>query len=277
MSARPHRVVVIAGTATDIGKTWVSVELASRLVADSWAVEARKPAQSGGPDDPSDAALLAVVTGESDLVVCPAHRRYPVPRAPPMAAEATGLPAPTIEELASEVAGSWGVRAADVGLVELAGGVGSPAASDGDGAALAAAIAPDGVVLVADAGLGTINAVRLSVARLTDAGVVTEDVPVLVFLNRYDDDDDLHRRNRVWLADRDRFTVAVDVAAAVDWMIALVPMHCGYCGRPVTECDGACARPLDPDRFCVRCGRRLVVRVSPASHSATCKVHGSSR
>ena len=86
MSARPHRVVVIAGTATDIGKTWVSVELASRLVADSWAVEARKPAQSGGPDDPSDAALLAVVTGESDLVVCPAHRRYPVPMAPPMAA-----------------------------------------------------------------------------------------------------------------------------------------------------------------------------------------------
>lgn len=271
MSARPRRVVVVAGTATEIGKTWFSVELASRLVADSWAVEARKPAQSGGPDDPSDAALLAAVTGESDLVVCPAHRRYPVPMAPPMAAEATGSPAPTIDELASEVAGSWGVRAADVGLVELAGGVASPAAIDGDGADLAVAIVPDGVVLVADAGLGTINAVRLSAARLGVVGV-----PAIVFLNRYDDTDDLHRRNHRWLVEQDGFLVAVDIDNVAGRVIALAPMCCGYCGRATTECDGGCTRPLDPDRFCVRCGRRLVVRVSPASHSATCKVHGSS-
>ena len=52
----------------------------------------------------------------------------------------------------------------------------------------------DRVVLVADAGLGTINAVSLSVAPFARARAR----PVVV-LNRYDPDDDLHRRNRTWL------------------------------------------------------------------------------
>jgi dethiobiotin synthetase len=58
----------------------------------------------------------------------------------------------------------------DVGLVETAGGVRSPQADDGDVLDLVAAIAPDHVILVADAGLGTINAVRLSVAALVHGG-----------------------------------------------------------------------------------------------------------
>ena len=48
-------------------------------------------------------------------------------------------------------------------------------------------------ILVADAGLGTINAVRLSVDALSG-------FDVLVVLNRYDAGEDLHRRNRDWLA-----------------------------------------------------------------------------
>src|SRR5205085_2742200 len=128
----------------------------------------------------------------------------------------------------------------------------------------------DGVVLVADAGLGTINSVRLSAARLVE---VTGLQPI-VLLNRYDDGDDLHRRNRQWLTDRDGFVVATDVAALADWIVALAPPYCGSCGRPSTDCDGECARPLDPDRWCVRCGRRLVVTVTPTHHVARCKVHG---
>ena len=56
------------------------------------------------------------------------------------------------------------------------------------------------MVLVADAGLGTINAVRLSAAPFAAYDLV-------VALNRYDDGDDLHRRNRAWLAERDGFEV----------------------------------------------------------------------
>ena len=56
-----------------------------------------------------------------------------------------------------------------MGLVETAGGVRSPQADDGDVRRHGRAVVPDAVVLVADAGLGTVNAVRLSVAALTDA------------------------------------------------------------------------------------------------------------
>ena len=57
------------------------------------------------------------------------------------------------------------------------------------------ALAPDVVLVVADAGLGTINAVRL------DASTRSPPFPVVVALNRYDDGDDLHRANRDWLVD----------------------------------------------------------------------------
>ena len=76
--------------------------------------------------------------------------------------------------------GSSGPTRVDVGLVEGVGGPRSPISADGDNVDLAHALAPDLVVLVADAGLGTINAVRLSVGALAD-------FPVLVALNRYAD------------------------------------------------------------------------------------------
>ena len=66
------------------------------------------------------------------------------------------------------------------------------------------AIAPDHVVLVADAGLGTINAVRLSVDALVDGGIRPE--PVVV-LNRYDPTSDVHQRNLAWLRDVDAISV----------------------------------------------------------------------
>ena len=62
-------------------------------------------------------------------------------------------------------------------------------------------------MLVADAGLGTINLVRLSVGALTGVrGVV-------VFLNRFDRDVDLHRRNLDWLRTREGLEVETDPEA----------------------------------------------------------------
>ena len=119
--------------------------------------------------------------------------------APPMAAEALGRPPFGIGDLMDEL--SWPEAQVDVGLVETAGGVRSPLAVDGDCAALSRALAPDLVVLVADAGLGTINAVRLA------AGVL--DVPCVVALNRFDASSALHARNLEWLRERDRLRVVV--------------------------------------------------------------------
>ena len=72
---------------------------------------------------------------------------------------------------------------------------------------LASAIAPHLVLLVADAGLGTINVARMSVAAFGERQVV-------VVLNCFDEHDPLHRRNRDWLTCRDGFDVVTGVEAA---------------------------------------------------------------
>jgi dethiobiotin synthetase len=206
--SRPERLAVVCGTATDVGKTWVSCGVLHGLRQRGVPAAARKPAQSFAQDGhPTDAELLAAASGQEPWDVCPAHRWYPAPMAPPMAAAALGREAFTSASLAAEL--GWPTRAA-VGIIETAGGVRSPLASDGDTVTLCHLVAPDIVILVADAGLGTINAVRLSAGALSDGGA-----PVVVHLNRYDATDDLHHRNRDWLADRDGFDVVISVSELV--------------------------------------------------------------
>jgi len=189
MPVGPERLVVAVGTATEVGKTWVGAAVLSRLRAAGLAVSARKPVQSFAPGGgPTDAALLAAATGEGVETVCPPHRSYEAAMAPPMAAQVLGRAPWRIADLVDEL--SW-PPGTGLGWVETVGGPRAPVASDGDSAGLAAALAPDVVVLVAGAGLGVINAVRLSAPTLHR--------PPVVVLNRYDDSD-LHRRNRAWLA-----------------------------------------------------------------------------
>ena len=214
MQSRPERLVLVVGSGTEVGKTWVACRLARALRRRGLIVVARKPVQSYDAGDDlsdTDAALLAHATGDHPAAVCPQHRWYPVAMAPPMAAEALGRRPFTVADLVEELA--W-PTVVGVGLVEAAGGVRSPLAADGDGVALAAALRPDRVVLVADAGLGTINGVRLSVAALGPW-------PVTVVLNRFDAGDDLHIRNLEWLAGVDGLDVVTDaedlVSPIVGW------------------------------------------------------------
>jgi len=204
---RPTALVVVAGTATEVGKTWVTAAVIAHLRSRGLSIAARKPAQSFAPEDRgrTDADVLGAATGEEPSLVCPPQRWYEVPMAPPMAAEVLCRPQFTIVDLASETMAAW-PAGVDVGFVELAGGPRSPMARDGDGADLTAALGPDRCVLVADAGLGTINAVRLGADALRAA-------PLVVFANRYDDGDDLHRRNVAWLRERCGFDVVTDVAS----------------------------------------------------------------
>jgi dethiobiotin synthetase len=161
----------------------------------------RKPAQSFQPGaGPTDADVLAGASGETSEQVCPTHRSYPVPLAPPMAAEKLGVPPPTIAELADEISGSWPSSPVDLGLIEGAGGVASPLAADGDTAEFARRVSADAVVVVADPNLGVIHSVRLTRLALSA-------VPMVVYLNRFDPGHDLHRSNLDWLSNRDRFIV----------------------------------------------------------------------
>lgn len=198
---RPARLIVITGTGTDIGKTWWGAATARALVARGITVAARKPVQSFAPDDAlTDADVLALATGVDASTVCPPHRWIPRPLAPPMAAAALGQPEFTIADLVAETGWPSGTA---VGIVEGAGGVRSPLAHDGDTVDLIRALAPDEVLVVADAGLGTINAVRLTIVALAPA-------PVVVALNRFAATDELHRANHEWLTQHDGLTVVTN-------------------------------------------------------------------
>ena len=192
--------VVCAGTGTEIGKTWVGAVVLSQLRAAGVSVAARKPVQSydDAETGPTDADVLAAATGEHPHDVCPAHRWYPLAMAPPMAAAMLERDLFTVGDLIGEL--RWPAPRVDVRWLETIGGARSPIAFDGDSADMCADLEPDLVVLVADAGLGTINSVRLTAAALVPW-------PLIVYLNHYDESDTLHTLNRAWLADRDRFDV----------------------------------------------------------------------
>ena len=195
---RPDHLVVVVGTGTEVGKTWVAARLLERWREEGITVAARKPAQSFDPEElsPTESAVLARASGEQPDTVCPAQRSYPLAVAPPMAARRLGRAQLRLADVVAEL--HWPSPPVGVGLVETAGGVRSPQAEDADAVDLADALGPDHVLLVADAGLGTINAVRLAVDALQRAAL-----PSVVVLNRYDRDDRLHRDNVDWLRARD--------------------------------------------------------------------------
>jgi len=220
MSSPPDRLVLVCGTGTEVGKTWVAASLLEELRGRGLTVAARKPAQSFDVDleadrlgERTDAEVLGQASGEDPDVVCLPARSYHRAMAPPMAAEMLGLPPFTVGDLAAEL--RWPVPPVAVGLVETAGGVRSPQASDGDAVDLGRLLRPQIVLLVADAGLGTINGVRLSTDAL--APLVGErsardhtdgaSARLIIALNRFDEEHDIHRRNRQWLTERDGFEV----------------------------------------------------------------------
>jgi dethiobiotin synthetase len=213
VTARPGLVVVVAGTATEVGKTWVAASVLELARGRGLTVAARKPVQSFSPGDPTtDAIRLAAASGEPPSVVCPESRSYAAPMAPPMAAAALGRPRLALDLVVSELHGSWPAGGCDLALVEGAGGVASPLVDDGHTGDLARSLGADLVVLVADPALGVINSVRLSVPALAPVSVV-------VHLNRYEPADDLHRRNAAWLGERDGFLVTTTTTGLLDELI----------------------------------------------------------
>ena len=201
----PDGVWVIAGTATEVGKTWVAARLAEELTRRGHAVACRKPVQSFEPGQgPTDAEVLAEASGEEVDQVCSPDRSYERPIAPPMAAEALGRDLIAISDLVDEMS----LPEKGIALIEGVGGPRSPLAHDGD-TVLLAWLLRSPIVLVARSGLGTINDIRL--ARDAFAPL-----PVAVFLNRFDEKNELHRANLTWLKER----VGAVVFTTIDEVIA---------------------------------------------------------
>ncbi|MGW0390049.1 dethiobiotin synthase [Streptomyces sp. NPDC003042] len=172
-------VLVVSGTGTEIGKTVVTSAIAAAAVAAGRSVAVLKPAQTGvGPDEPGDAAEAVRLAGPS--VTALELARYPEPLAPDTAARRSGLPslAPAdIAEAAARLAASH-----DLVLVEGAGGL--LVRFDGAGHTLAdaARLLSAPVLVVAPAGLGTLNSTALTAEALraralTPLGVVVGSWP----------------------------------------------------------------------------------------------------
>jgi dethiobiotin synthetase len=210
---RPRLLVLVTGTEEGVGKTWVSAELLRRVSALGWSVSARLPAQAYLRDEAAtDADVLAAATGETPTEVCPPTRWYAVPMAPPMAAEVLGLPPIMLADLEREVGTGWPLRPVDVGLIGSSGGVASPLASNGDVAELARSLGTDLTVVVAEADVGAINSLRL-------CHEVLSPLPVVVYLNRFDPENELHLRVYEWLTKHDQFVVTKEIQVLVDLIV----------------------------------------------------------
>ena len=184
------KALLITGTDTNVGKTWVTCLIARQLLACGLRVAAYKPVCSGAIITSTressetitgtmagispvnshviweDIERLKAAIGEEwpDEIICP--QRFLAPLAPPIAAKQEGR---TVDFLRM-LSGAYQFPGADVLLIEGAGGWLSPLTEQFTVADVAAKLrAP--VLIVARAGLGTINHTLLTIESIRHRGV----------------------------------------------------------------------------------------------------------
>ncbi|MFE0434916.1 dethiobiotin synthase [Streptomyces nigra] len=155
-------VLMVTGTGTEVGKTVTTAAVAAAALASGRTVAMLKAAQTGvGPDEDGDAAEVARLAGP---VTTAELARYPEPLAPATAARRAGR-APVrpaeIAEAAAKLAAEH-----DLVLVEGAGGLLVRFDEAGGTLADAAELLAAPVLVVASAGLGTLNTTELTAREL---------------------------------------------------------------------------------------------------------------
>ncbi|WP_159662846.1 dethiobiotin synthase [Streptomyces mexicanus] len=155
-------VLVITGTGAEVGKTVTTAAVAAAALAAGRSVAVLKAAQTGvGPEERGDAAEVARLAG---AVTTAEVARYPGPLAPAPAARRAGLPAVRPQQVARAAA----ELAAEHDLVLVEGAGGLLVRFDEAGGTLADVAqqlrAP--VLVVASAGLGTLNTTELTAREL---------------------------------------------------------------------------------------------------------------
>ena len=159
--------LLVTGTGTGVGKTVVTAAIAALAIERGERVAVVKPAQTGEPDGaPGDAAEVARLAGDVRTVELV---RYPDPLSPEAAARLSGRPPLRVDQCVEAIEAAD--RASDLVLVEGAGGL--LVRYDADGLTLAdvAAALALPVVLVTEAGLGTLNATALTLEAMERRGL----------------------------------------------------------------------------------------------------------
>jgi dethiobiotin synthetase len=154
----------VTGTDTGVGKTIVTAALASAAKAEGRRVIMVKPVQTGlAPGEESDAEVVARLAGIRTLELA----RYPDPLAPLAAARVANLPALQLDHALAAIRDFDH----DVVLIEGAGGLLVPIGEGGWTLADLAEELGARCVVVARAGLGTLNHTALTLAALADRGL----------------------------------------------------------------------------------------------------------
>ncbi|MBO1332398.1 dethiobiotin synthase [Streptomyces sp. VRA16 Mangrove soil] len=166
---------VVTGTGTEVGKTVTTAALAAVAVRAGRSVAVLKPAQTGvAPGEPGDVDDVVRLAG--DGVTGMELGRFPEPLAPGTAAARAGLPPvrpAQVAEAAEKLAASH-----DLVLVEGAGGLLVHFDENGGTLADAARLLGAPVLVVARAGLGTLNSVQLTAEALRARGLTQTGVVI---------------------------------------------------------------------------------------------------
>jgi dethiobiotin synthetase len=166
--------VVVLGTGTNVGKTYVTARLANAL-AKTTRVLALKPVESGVTDEAAtDAATIARGAGHPAVA---SPWRFAEPVSPHLAARACGAVL-SVPEIAHWVVAAERRYQPDVTLVETAGGVFSPLSPIATNADLAGALESSLWLLVAPDSLGVLHDVSATLRALR-AGYRRPDAVVL--------------------------------------------------------------------------------------------------
>lgn len=167
-------VIVVTGTGTEIGKTVVTAALAATAVAAGRSVAVLKPAQTGvGRGEAGDVEEVRRLAG---AVVGAELARFPEPLAPDTAARRAGMAPVSPAEVAQAAAKLAAEH--DLVLVEGAGGLLVRFDEEGGTLADAARLLGAPVLVVAPAGLGTLNSVALTAEALRARGIEQSGVVV---------------------------------------------------------------------------------------------------
>jgi dethiobiotin synthetase len=157
--------VVVLGTGTDVGKTYVTACLA-RGLRERGSVLALKPIESGVlPGETGDAGAIALAAGHAPLL---STWRFVRPVSPHLGAREQGA-AIAVAEVAAWVAAQELSAASEVSLVELAGGAFSPLGVGVTNVELARALEPAVWLLVAPDALGVLHDVAATLRALPRA------------------------------------------------------------------------------------------------------------
>jgi dethiobiotin synthetase len=179
-----RNILFVTGENTEIGKTFVASALITSLRQRGHLISARKPLQSYGPNEITDASVLAKASGEPINKVN--RWSYEIPMAPPMAGIWLKQTVPTTEEVLDQLKACEHGRC--FAVIEGVGGPYSPLTKDGDSISLITHIDPKAILVVIKSGLGGINSSLLCLNSLVAPNII-------LHFNRFDRNDPLHNMN----------------------------------------------------------------------------------